>query len=42
MQDLIMLSLLVLGLAGAVGYVHACASVTGSGNKRDQNADRQQ
>jgi hypothetical protein len=42
MQDLIMLSLLILGFAGAVGYVHACASVTGSGMRQDQSTDRQQ
>ena len=42
MQDLIMLSLLVFGCAGAVGYVHACANVTGSGKQQDQDADRKQ
>ena len=42
MQDLIMLSLLVLGLAAAVGYVHACASVTGAGKQQDPSTDRQQ
>jgi hypothetical protein len=42
MQDLLMLSLLVLGFAGAVGYVHSCASLTGSGKQPDQSADPEQ